>query len=308
MRIDTETLKKASENGLIDAANVEALQKFIIEENKKNNLSAISIISIIFSAFAFLGLLSLSFSSNNKIIPIVTTIVFCFISNFLFQKFQKLSNFKIASFFDSIFISLLYISIILIIKPDLIMLDSTRMSLLSFVMALFVFYRYKQFKLSIQPTQFFIFLGISLNFLCELFFNDYNNDIFNAVNFFLIIFYIFLSILLLFKNVISREGFNLLNHCIALFLFVITLSAFDFYKDIYSFFVIFAFIILSFVLKNKSYLIYGIISLYSFLFFILDKYLGDFETSLILLILSCLLFYFSNKINIIENKINFIKD
>lgn len=308
MRIDTETLKKASENGLIDSANVEALQKFIIEENKKNNLSAISIISIIFSAFAFLGLLSLSFSSNNKITPIVTTIVFCFISNFLFQKFQKLSNFKISSFFDSIFISLLYISIILIIKPDLIMLDSTRMSLLSFVMALFVFYRYKQFKLSIQPTQFFIFLGISLNFLYELFFNDYNNDIFNAVNLFLIVFYIFLSIFLLFKNIISREGFNILNHCIALFLFSITLSYLDFYRDFYSFLIVFVFITLSFVLKNKSYLIYGIISLYGSLYFILDQYLGNFEISFIILILSCFLFYFSNKIHIIENKINLIRD
>ena len=306
MKINKEILNDAAKANIIKKDQVEELYSFIKNSNQKNNFNPMSIVGIVFSIIAFMFLFVFSFSFDNEYVSSGVCSIFGFITLKLFSKFNKMESFKIASVFDSISIGLFYVAGIIFLEPNFDFEKSLEIAVLSLLMTIFSIWKYHKYKIPLQLAQAFFFLVAGINFCLDEVLPRYDDTLFEIINFGIAFLFVFSSVFLLKFEKINKNCFQVLNHFFAFYLFFVSLSFFDYYDDLSSFIVIALFICNSFVLNNKSYLIYGIISLFIMVGINIEPEIDVFFTTLVLLIMSCCFIYLSRFIHIIENKINSI--
>lgn len=308
MKINKKMLEEAAKKDIISIDQTNTLYDFLKESNQKNNLNSMSIIGIVFSIIAFIFLFGFSFSFDNIYVPSVVCVLSSLFSFKLFKKFNNKEQFNYSSVFDSISIGLLFLAFIILFSPDFSFESSFEMSVIAFSMSLVSFVRFKKHRLPIQITQVSLFLIIGVNSLIYHYFN-YNDDLlFHFINLFMFLGFFVLGVAFLKINKFNKEQFQVLQHFFALYLFLNGLIYFNLFQDLSSFFVALIFVSISFVVKNKSYLIYGMIVFFITLGFNLESEIGGFFTTLIFLFISALFVYLSRFVYKIENKINdFVK-
>ncbi len=306
MKINKKTLDDAAKANVIQEEQVEGLYSFIKESNQKNSFNPMSIVGIVFSIIAFLFLFALSFSFNNEYVSSGVCFVFGLITFKLFDRFNKMESFKIGAVFDSISFGLFYISGIMLLEPNFEFEKSIEIAIFSAMMTLISIWKYNTYKLPIQLAQASFFLILCINFCLDEIILNYDDDLFEVVNLFIGASLVISSIFSLKFNKINKNSFQVINHFFAFYLFLVSLSCFDYYDDLSSVVIIGLFVLNSFILNNKSYLIYGIISLFIMVGINIEPEIEGFFTTLVLLIMSCCFIYLSRFVYVVENKVNSI--